>query len=353
MPLLARMVACPLNVDVRKGAVRDLGALLADQRISAHGHVAVVVGPGQGGEIAEVLRTHLANAEVFHPDGDVDGLEAAHQLTEALRSGWYDAVVGIGGGRTLDIAKYAASLMGLPMVSVATSLAHDGLASPVASLEHRGRKGSYGVHIPIAVVVDLDYVRSCPPEQLRSGLGDALSNLNALADWELASRERGERMDGLATALSRTGAEALLHATDELNSDAHLTVLAEALVLGGISMAIAGSSRPCSGACHEIAHAIDELYPGAGMHGEEVAVGAMFASFLRDAPYLPQLDACLRRYAVPRLPGDLGLDAAQFARAVLEAPTTRPDRYTILEHLELDEREARERVDEFVAAFDS
>ena len=96
------------------------------------------------------------------------------------------------GGRTLDVAKYAASQAGLPMVSVATNLAHDGLASPVASLEHDGRKGSYGVHIPIAVVVDLDYVRRSPPEQLRSGIGDSLSNLGALADWELAAEDRGD-----------------------------------------------------------------------------------------------------------------------------------------------------------------
>jgi glycerol-1-phosphate dehydrogenase [NAD(P)+] len=349
MPLLARMVACPLDVDVRSGAVQDLGALLADGRISAHGHVAVAVGPGQGEEIAEVVGGAVANAQVFHLEGS--GVEAARELSESLRGGWYDAVVGIGGGRTLDVAKYAASLSGLPMVAVATSLAHDGLASPVASLEHNGRKGSYGVHIPIAVVVDLDYVRRCPVEQLRAGLGDALSNLSALADWELASRERGEHMDGLAAALSRTGAEALLHATDDLTSDAHLTVLAEALVLGGMAMAIAGSSRPCSGACHEIAHAIDELHPGAGMHGEEVAVGAMFASYLRGGPSLELLDGCLRRYEVPRLPGDLGLSTEQFAHAVAEAPATRPDRYTILEHLDLAERDIRRRVDAFVAAY--
>ena len=85
-------------------------------------------------------------------------------------AGFYDAVVGIGGGRTLDVAKYAASLSGLPMVAVATSLAHDGIASPVASLEDEaGRKGSYGVQMPIAVVVDLDYVRRSEPAMRRSG----------------------------------------------------------------------------------------------------------------------------------------------------------------------------------------
>ena len=350
MPLLARMVACPLFVDVRPGAIRGLATLLADRRISAGGHVAVAVGPGQGDEIAAVLEGSLENAEVFHPEGS--GLEAARELAGSLRGGWYDAVVGIGGGRTLDVAKYAASLSGLPMVAVATSLAHDGLASPVASLDHGAHKGSYGVHIPIAVIVDLDYVRTCPPEQLRAGLGDALSNLSALADWELAAREREEPMDGLAAALARSAAESLLHATGELTSDGQLTTLAEALVLGGISMAVAGNSRPCSGACHEIAHAIDSLYPGAGLHGEEVAVGALFASFLREGPALEELDACLRRYAVPRLPGDLGLSAEQFTAAVLEAPATRPDRYTILEHLGLGKGETRARVDAFVATFD-
>jgi glycerol-1-phosphate dehydrogenase [NAD(P)+] len=350
MPLLARMVACPLAVTVRSGAVAALPALLSDGRISAHGHVAVVVGPGQGEEIVAVVGPALENADIYTVEGGT--LSAALELTDALRPGSYDAVVGIGGGRTLDVAKYAASLTGLPMVAVATNLAHDGIASPVASLEYDGRKGSYGVHIPIGVVVDLDYVRRCPPEQLRSGMGDALSNLNALADWELAARERGEAMDGLAAAFARSGAESLLHRTDDLGSDAFLTTLAEALVLSGLAMAVAGSSRPCSGACHEISHAIDALYPDQATHGEQVAVGALFASFLRDDELHHALDATFRRYAVPRLPSDLSLTDEQFAVAVARAPSTRPDRYTILEHLALGEEEIRDRVNSFVAAFD-
>jgi glycerol-1-phosphate dehydrogenase [NAD(P)+] len=350
MPLLARMVAFPLAVDVRSGAVAALPALLSDRRISAHGDVAVVVGPGQGERIVAVVGPALENARVYPVEGGT--LEAALELAGSLRTGSFDAVIGIGGGRTLDVAKYAASLVGLPMVAVATNLAHDGIASPVASLEYDGRKASHGVHIPIAVVVDLDYVRGCPPEQLRSGLGDALSNLNALADWELASRERDEPVDGLAAALARSGAESLLHRTDELASDGFLTALAEALVLSGLAMAVAGSSRPCSGACHEISHAIDALFPGQATHGEQVAVGALFASFLRRDGALDDLDAALSRHGVPRLPADLGLINEQFAAAVNEAPSTRPDRYTILEHLAMDEDEIRKRVDEFVDAFD-
>lgn len=350
MPLLARMVPSPLSLQVRSGAISNLGRLLADHRISAGGDVVVAVGPGQGAEIVEAIRPTLRGAPVHRVDsGSVD---AARDLAADLRRGWYDAVVGVGGGRTLDVAKYAASQAGLPMVSVATSLAHDGLASPVSSLEHHGRKESYGVNIPIAVIVDLDYVRRCPVEQLRSGVGDAVSNLSALADWELAGRERDEPVDGLAAALARTAAEAVLHRTDELTSAGFLTTLAEALFLGGLAMSAAGNSRPCSGACHEIAHAVDALYRGHGSHGEQVAVGAMFACFLRDDPHLADIDACLRRVGAPRVPGDIGLSEEEFAAAVAEAPATRPDRYTILEHLDMAGAEVRSRVHAFVRAFD-
>jgi glycerol-1-phosphate dehydrogenase [NAD(P)+] len=348
MPLLARMVGLPLSVDVRRGAVEGLGPLLADRRISADGRVAVAVGPGQGERVVASLRPSLGRADVFRVEGGT--VDAAERLADDLHQGWYDAVVGIGGGRTIDVAKYAASRSGLPMVSVATSLAHDGLASPVASLEHRGRKGSYGVHLPIAVIVDIDFVLQCPPEQLRSGVGDAVSNLTALADWELAGRERGEPIDGLAVALARTGAEALLRRTDELSSETLLTTLAEALILGGVAMAVAGSSRPCSGACHEIAHAIDELYPGTASHGEEVAVGSLFAAHLQRSPIRAALEACLRRHGVPRTPRDLGLTDDEFVAAVVEAPATRPDRYTILEHRGMDEAEIRRELGAFLEA---
>jgi glycerol-1-phosphate dehydrogenase [NAD(P)+] len=208
------------------------------------------------------------------------------------------------------------------------------------------------VALPLAVVVDLDYVRRCPRDQLRSGIGDAVSNLSALADWDLASRERAEPQDGVAAALARTGAEALLHRRDPLESDDFLTTLAQALVLGGLAMAIAGSSRPCSGACHEIAHAIEAEHPGTSNHGAQVAVGALFASWLRgEEEVVEALDACLRRYEVPRLPADLGLTEAQFAAAVARAPATRPERYTILEHLELGEAEIAARVAAFTERF--
>ena len=350
MPLLARILTAPLVVDVRPGAVAGLGALLADQRIATDGRVALAIGPGQGDSVlADLAPEHLGAAEVFRvEDGTVD---SAVSLGKQLRADSYEAVAGIGGGKTIDVTKFAAHMAGIPMVAVATNLAHDGIASPISSLEHESGKGSYGVVPPVAVVVDLDRVRSGPLRLVRAGIGDVVNNLSAIADWELAAADCGEPVDGLAVTLARTAAQAVLHEPGSVADDEFLTVLAESLVLSGIAMTVAGSSRPSSGGDHEILHAIDQLFPGAGTHGELAGVGALFCTFLRADDRLCRLmSACLARHGLPRTPADLGLGHAEFTKAVLHAPATRPGRYTILERLALDECAIAERVDGFALA---
>lgn len=350
MPLLARTVATPLTIEIRPAAIRNLPTILADGRITSSGRVAVAVGPGLGAEVSEVISRVFPESELFQVQGG--SLDSAQELREFLRKHPAEAMVGIGGGGTIDVGKYAASMAGIPFVAVATNLTHDGIASPVATLQSAGHKGSYGVHIPIAVIVDLDFVARSPIAHTRSGIGDAVSNLSAVNDWFLANRTVGEPVDGLAAAMAKNAAEAVLHQPHPTDSETFLATLADSLVMSGLAMAIAGSSRPCSGGCHEISHAIDQLFGLDRLHGEQVAVGAMFASFLREDPDLVHVDACFRRHELPRLPADLGLTAEQFTEAVLAAPSTRPGRYTILEQLDMDRTTARRQVDAFVAAFD-
>jgi glycerol-1-phosphate dehydrogenase [NAD(P)+] len=348
MPQLARIIATPVFIEVRAGAVADLGGLLADQRIAREGKVAIVVGPGQGDGICGEL--DFVPTETFRARDGAYG--TAVELGQRLRAGTFEAVAGIGGGRTIDVTKFAAHMAGIPMVAVATSLAHDGICSPTSTLQHESGPGSYGVVMPTAVLVDLDRVRRAPAALSTAGIGDAVSNLSAVADWELAVADTGEQIDGLAAAMARTAAQAVLHQPGEARSDAFLTVLAESLILSGIAMAVAGTSRPASGGDHEIFHAINKLYPGTASHGELAGVGALFCTFLReDFAQAATISDCLARHGLPRVPADLGLSDADFVRAVAYAPQTRPGRYTILERLDLPETEIAGRLAEYIARY--
>ncbi|MBZ4020595.1 iron-containing alcohol dehydrogenase family protein [Streptomyces purpurogeneiscleroticus] len=343
MPVLTRLIPSPVVVDIRPGALNDLAGVLADQRISSSGKLAIAISGGSGAVLRERLAPALPSAEWFEVDGGT--LDDAIKLADAMKKkGRYDAVVGLGGGKIIDCAKFAAARVGLPLVAVATNLSHDGLCSPVATLDNDAGRGSYGVPNPIAVVIDLDIIREAPVRFVRSGIGDALSNISAIRDWELAARERGEDIDGLAAAMARQAGEAVLRHPGGVGDDGFLQVLAEGLVLTGIAMSVSGDSRPASGACHEINHAFDLLFPKrAASHGEQCGLGAAFAMHLRGAheesAYMAQV---LRRHGLPVLPEEIGFTVDEFVQVVEYAPQTRPGRYTILEHLDLSADQIRD-----------
>ncbi|MFC9652608.1 MULTISPECIES: iron-containing alcohol dehydrogenase family protein [unclassified Streptomyces] len=353
MPVLTRLIPSPVVVDIRPGALDDLAGLLADQRISSAGRLAVAISGGSGQLLRERLAPDLPGADWFSvEDGTID---SAVRLADGIKGKRYDAVVGVGGGKIIDVTKYAAARVGLPMVAVATNLSHDGLCSPVATLDNDNGRGSYGVPTPIAVVIDLDVIRDAPVRFVRSGIGDALSNLSAIADWELSHRINGEQVDGLAAAMARTAGEAVLRHPGGAGDDEFLTVLAEALVLTGIAMSISGDTRPSSGACHEISHAFDLLYPKrAALHGEQVGIGAAFAMHLRGAHEESHLfTEVLHRHGLPVLPEEIGFTVEEFVRAVAYAPQTRPGRFTILEHLDLSTDQIRDAYADYAKTISS
>ncbi|MCZ1006178.1 iron-containing alcohol dehydrogenase family protein [Streptomyces lydicus] len=353
MPVLTRLIPSPVVVDINAGALDDLAGLLADQRISASGKLAIAISGGSGARLRERLSPQLPGAEWYEVGGGT--LDEAIKLADAMKKGHYDAVVGLGGGKIIDCAKFAAARIGLPLVAVATNLSHDGLCSPVATLDNDAGRGSYGVPNPIAVVIDLDIIREAPVRFVRSGIGDAISNISAVADWELSHRETGEAIDGLAAAMARQAGEAVLRHPGGVGDDAFLQVLAEGLVLTGISMSVAGDSRPASGACHEINHALDILYPKrAASHGEQCGLAAAFATHLRgDKETRDLMVEVLRRHGLPVTPGEIGFADEEFVEAVEYAPKTRPGRYTILEHLDLSTDQIRDAYADYAQAIGS
>ncbi|MFJ5897241.1 iron-containing alcohol dehydrogenase family protein [Streptomyces sp. NPDC093064] len=354
MPVLTRLIPSPVAVDIRRGALDDLAVILSDERISPSGRLAFAISNGSGRLLRERFAAAFPSADWFEDaDGTIDG---AVRLADSIKkAGRYDAVVGLGGGKVIDCAKYAAARVGLPLVAVATNLANDGLCSPVATLDNDAGRGSYGVPNPIGIVIDLDVIREAPVRFVSAGIGDVICKISAVADWELSHRETGEKIDGLAAAMARQAAEAVLRHPGGIGDDSFLTTLSEALVLCGISMSVAGDSRPASGACHEISHAFDLRFPKRNaLHGEQCGLGGAFATYLRgDVETAGQMAEVLRRHGLPVLPKDIGFTMDEFVRVVEFAPETRPGRYTILEHLDLKTDQIKDIYADYVKAIGS
>ena len=275
--------------------------------------------------------------------------KAASDLGSRAHRTSADAIVAVGGGRCIDIAKLAAARAGLRLVVVPTQLSHDGICSPVAVVpDDTGMAESVGAVAPQAVFLSLPTLLEAPLDSVRAGLGDLLANPFALRDWALAAER------GLTTTHSQAwdlSVESYERIKPHLDSDPEviagdarfLRELADALILSGTAMICAGSSRPASGGEHEVSHAIDQLHGGRALHGSQVAFGCIFSIALYGedvAPFIEQL----RRLGLPAHPGDLGLSTDEVVRVLLAAPETRPGRFTILEDADLDEAGARSLV---------
>jgi Iron-containing alcohol dehydrogenase/N-6 DNA Methylase len=115
-------------------------------------------------------------------------------------------------------------------------------------------------------------------------------------------------------------------------------LLVRGLVLSGLAMILAGTSRPCSGSEHLLSHAFDEIGAGHGTHGEQVAVGCRLASlFYDDTSEIAAVGELLDAVGAPASPRDIGISKDDASRALQLAPTVRPGRLTRLTRaLEVD-----------------
>jgi glycerol-1-phosphate dehydrogenase [NAD(P)+] len=332
------MVPTPRNVEIPRllhvdaGCLDRVTALLDDHGFDL-GCVLVGSGPGPSRAFAEGvadgLRDHGVRVlHVAHLSGRLD--QAAATAGTIIEEGVTTAVA-VGGGRVIDTVKLAAARTGVDFVSVPTAVSNDGISSPVASLVGKdGTRSSHAARMPGGIVVDTAAISSAPPITIRAGVGDLASNLTAGLDWRLADREGRERYDAFSAMIAESAARPLLD-LDEVTSPDSVEVIARGLLLSGLAMAAAGTSRPCSGAEHLISHALDlRLGRRAAMHGEQVALGCLVSAAAHGWSQRSLLLRTFRRLGLPTTPEDIGISREQLADAVLAAPGMRPDRWTIL-----------------------
>ncbi len=99
---------------------------------------------------------------------------------------------GVGGGTIIDAAKLSSASQNLPFISIPTTVSHDGIASPLASIKGSDKPYSVLAQSPMAIIADTEIISQAPWRFVISGCGDVISKFTAVKDWKLAYLEKGE-----------------------------------------------------------------------------------------------------------------------------------------------------------------
>lgn len=266
--------------------------------------------------------------------------DAAVSLAKYITMNDIKLVVGFGGGTVLDLAKFAAFVSKTTLISLPTTLSNDSLASPVAVLGTEGKaRKTFRCTIPHAILVDVNTIVSAPERQLLAGVGDTISKYTALVDWKKAYDKGQEKVDDFAYMISKMAFNSIAYNDmKELKSKDFIKRLTQALVMGGLAMEIAGSSRPSSGSEHLFCHALEELYGDYVQvpHGIAVAMGSYCACKFQNRN-VPKITRIIKEYGIPVCPSSWKITEDIFIGAWQQAPATRADRYTVLNETDLSE----------------
>jgi glycerol-1-phosphate dehydrogenase [NAD(P)+] len=258
-------------------------------------------------------------------------LDEVRKVEEFAKKHESNVILGVGGGKAIDAAKFSAFELNKKFVSIPTAPSHDGITSPFAAIKGLGKPISMKAKEPTAIIADIDVLSSAPSRLINAGIGDTVGKIVAVRDWRLAAKLRGEYYGDYTASLALLSARHALNCTKIINKDLKYGVrlLVEALISSGVAMGMAGSTRPASGSEHLFAHAVEMLYPEGPLHGELVGVGTIMMAYIHGIKW-KEIRKALIRIGAPVTAKQLGVPNEIIIKALTIAHTIRPERYTIL-----------------------
>ncbi len=212
--------------------------------------------------------------------------EAIKRVRQELNG--IDLIIGIGSGVVQDLCKYVAHFAALPYMIVATAPSMDGYASSGAAMILKGMKETVSARLPRAIIADVDVLKNAPMEMIKAGYGDIIGKYSALCDWELSREVNNEYFCDYIYQTTYFMIEKTLATKDGLlnRNEQSIKALTEALIVVGIMMSFATTSRPASGSEHHLSHFFEitgilnsEKYLA---HGIDVAYSTVITAKIRE-----------------------------------------------------------------------
>lgn len=214
-------------------------------------------------------------------------LEDLENLARSVPS-TISSVIGIGGGRALDAAKYVAWRRNLPLFQVPTITSTNAAFTHRSGVRVKGVVRYIGWAVPQVVYVDYDIIKSAPPHLNRAGVGDVFCIHTALYDWKLATERGVEKLwpwdEDLAEEAGKVLENVKKHAEDIARvTETGIRVLMEAHRWTGAIYHNSGwNPRPIEGCEHFFYYALEYLTRKAYVHGEVVSLGIVIMSILQE-----------------------------------------------------------------------
>lgn len=324
-----KKIQMPREVHIGPNVLDAVGPICKDLRLFDE---ALVV----SGEHTYDIAGRQAVEAMENADFGVDCITVADASLDSVkkvqdRIGNASVVLGVGGGKIIDVAKLASTNESVHFISVPTTASHDGIASPMASIKKDKGSVSMQAQSPIAVVADTEIIKNSPFKLLSSGCADIVSNYTAIRDWQLSHRLTNEYYSESAASLSEMTAKLILKSAESIKEglEESARIVVKSLFSSGMAISIANSSRPASGSEHLFSHALDRIAKKPALHGEQCGVGCIMMMELQGGDWR-FIQSALKAVKAPINAEGLGVDPEEIIEALMLAPKIRPDRYTIL-----------------------
>lgn len=329
MRLNTHKISIPSILNIGKGNLSTIGVLLLKNELTS-----VVIYFGNdliklfGNIIFTSLKENSIHIEAYDELNTInidDVISMAFKLPTTVK-----AIIGVGGGKVIDAAKYCAFLRKLPFISVPTSSSCDGFSSSSASLMINGQRTSIPAKLAYGIIVDIDIIKSAPEKFIYSGIGDLISKITALYDWSYESKLGFCETDDFAFMIAEKAVNSFIRTDYQtIKDDMFLRELVESLTMSGIANEIAGNSSPSSGSEHLISHALDTLSSNPLLHGIQVGIATYIMSKVQNHRSERVKKVLINTGFINHVK-TLPLSKENLIKAIDVAPSIKPYRHTLI-----------------------
>lgn len=322
-------ISIPALLKIEKGALGRIGMFLKENNLTK---VVIFFGNGLiemfGNSVMESLRMEEIQVLEYQ---ELDSVRLEDITALAFRlPNKTQTIIGIGGGKVIDAAKYSSFLRRLPFISVPTSASSDGFSSSSASLLIDGRRNSVPARMPYGIIADTDVIKSAPKSFLYSGIGDMVAKITSLYDWIYEEKHGYARVNDCAVMIAKKAVNSFVRTPFEsIQDDLFLKELLDSLAMSGIANEIAGSSSPTSGSEHLISHALDQHSETPQLHGIQVGIATYLMSLVQDHRY-KRIHTIFTDTGFFDYVETLNLNVNDYLEAIDFAPSIKPFRHTYL-----------------------